>query len=160
MHYFQSKHNGPNRFFSIALQSTSQEATFTSNKYGCFKAKKYNSSKGNLVFQGKNCRNFNSVPTLCLISTPRIEDNNEEYDLIVLTKDQMFIEGFEEGIEDTDKNLEKYQSQKKYLDHGRTQVLKSCSFYSKDLYKQRFVGFNPSKIMRENRELAFKLRRE
>ncbi len=123
------------------------------------KQTKYNSSKGNLVFQGKNCRNFNSVPTLCLISTPRIEDNNEEYDLIVLTQDQMFIEGFEEGIEDTDKNLQKYQSQKKYLDHGRTKVLKSCSFYSKDLYKQR-LGFNPFQIMRENRELAFKLRRE
>ena len=143
IYYFQSRNNGRNRSCSIALQSNSQEATFTSNKYECFKAKKkYNSSKGNLVFQGKNCVNFNSVPTLCLISTPRIEDKNEEYDLIVLTKDQMFIEGFEEGIEDTDKNLQKYQSQKKYLDHGRTEVLKSCSFYSQDLYKQKFMAFN------------------
>ncbi len=54
----------------------------------------------------------------------------------------MFIEGFEEGIEDTDENLQKYQSQKKYLDHGRTEVLKSCSFYSQDLYKQKFMAFN------------------
>ena len=76
------------------------------------KQKEFNSCKGNVVFQGKNCQNWNCVPTLCLISTPRIEDNNEEYDLIVLTKEQMFIEGFEEGIQDTDENLRKYQSRK------------------------------------------------
>lgn len=69
------------------------------------KQKEFNSCKGNVVFQGENCRNWNCVPTLCLISTPRIEDNTEEYDLIVLTKEQMFIEGFEEGVQDTDKNL-------------------------------------------------------
>ena len=53
----------------------------------------------------------------------------------------MFIKGFEKGIHATEENLRKYQSGKDYLDYGRTEVLKSCSFYSKDLYDQQFVGF-------------------
>ena len=63
----------------------------------------FNSCKADDVFLGKDC-----VPTLFLISTPTIEDNNEEYDLIVLSDEQMFIEGFEEGIDATEDNLRKY----------------------------------------------------
>ena len=66
----------------------------------------------------------------------------------------MFIEGFEKGIHATEENLRKYQSGKDYLDYDRTEVLKSCSFYSKDLYDQKFVGFGPFGPVRESSRLT------
>ena len=53
----------------------------------------------------------------------------------------MFIVGFEEGIDATEENLRKYQSGKEYLDHGRTEILKSCSFFSESLYDEEFRPF-------------------
>ena len=50
----------------------------------------------------------------------------------------MFIVGFEEGIDETEENPCKYQSGKEYLDHDRTETLKSCPFYSKHLYRMIF----------------------
>ena len=49
----------------------------------------------------------------------------------------------EEVIDATEENNCKYQMGKEYLDHDRTEVLKLCSFYSKNLYNEEFCPFWP-----------------
>ena len=61
-----------------------------------------NSYKADDAFLGMDC-----VPTLCLVSTPTKEDNNKEYDIIVLSGKRMFIVGIEEDIDAIEENLHK-----------------------------------------------------
>ena len=116
--------NASNKLVEVVFNIFSLKESFLTRKPYCIQIVKKYFRYRDILF---GCFD---VPTLMLISIKNIFDE-KIYDIIVLSKGEIFTSSFECGVRRNQKNILKYMESQNCDDFRKIEVLKSLCFYGR-----------------------------